>query len=159
MKNFKKIVLTLTAIFALVNCIGCSVNPDKNTEDNIAETTTSTSGLHEIVSVCTHTNGGDATSQIIDDKYHQNGVTCFDCGETVWINANEEHDFSNVTGKCACGYACEHGYGDDFYYEIAEDSHTVKFVCNVCNSIIYEEESEHFIRDGECAICGFESQN
>ncbi len=162
MKNFKKITSIMMAAFVLFSCVACSnfTNNDIRTHDEFVATDTSTIDIkQERVVVCSHSNGGDTTSRIIDDHHHENGIICFDCNEIVWSEIHENHDLSNLTGACVCGYECEHGNGDDFYYEVAEDTHTVFFVCNTCGSIIHEETNEHFIRDNACIHCGYNIEN
>ena len=156
MKSFKKITSTVMAIFTLLNCFGCSNFSNNDTEQSHDDSTTTTA-TYEAFSTCPHSNGGDYASLIINDKYHKNGLICFDCGETVWDENQVEHGFSNLDGTCPCGYRCEHGYGDDFYYEMTDEAHTVVFVCNVCQSIIYEESNKHSIEDGRCIFCGYKA--
>ena len=150
MKNFKRITSIVFAAFVIFNCAACSYLPGNDTKSFIESTT---NALYKATLDCSHLNGGDTTSRVIDDSYHENGIICFDCNEIVWSGDEEKHNFSNLDGICPCGYECEHGNGDDYHYEISEDSHTAIFTCNTCGSVIYEETNAHCFENNECVYC------
>lgn len=56
--------------------------------------------------------------------------------ENLVVVAHPAHDFTDGTGKCPCGYVCDHGgkNGDDVYTSVSLDTG----VCTVCQKQVYE---------------------